>query len=155
MGAAAHREIQPMPGILLDYYLTLLEVLVILFLMGGVGVAVYWAMLRRSRNRLKTLEQELADARAKYDREYFRVLHDHLHSVVSHEFVTGLRYIKQESAATLERLGEEQNVLREKQKRISAKACELEQRGENILNLFNPEGNGLETERWGYGTVHP
>jgi signal transduction histidine kinase len=138
-----------MPGILLDYYFTLLEVLVILFLIGGVGVAVYLAMLRRWQHRLKTLEQELADARAKYDREYFRVLHDHLHSVVSHEFVDGLRHIKQESKATLatlERLGEEQNVLREKQKRISVKASELEQRGKNILNLFDLEGNGLETE---------
>jgi signal transduction histidine kinase len=146
MGVAMQREIQPMHSILVDYYFTLLDVLAILLLIGGVGVAVYLAMWMRLRNKLETLEQERADARVTYDREYFRALHNHLHSAIAHELVRGLDFISKKSAETLERLGEEQNSLREKQKRIIAKVYELDQHGENILKLFDPEGNGLETE---------
>jgi signal transduction histidine kinase len=140
------RGVQQMHSVLPDYYFTFLEVLVLLSLIGGVGLAVYWAMLRRWRNRLKTLEQELADARAKYDSEYFQALHNHLQSAVAHEFVRHLDYISKESAETLERLGDDQEGLRQKQKGIIAKAYELDQRAENILALFASEGETPQKE---------
>ncbi len=135
-----------MHNILLDYYFTLLEVLVILFLIGGVGVAVYWAMWMRWRNRLKTLEQKLAEERAKYDSEHLQALHDHLQSAVAHEFVKGLDYISKKSAETLEGLGKEQNVLRDKQDRIITKSHDLTQHAVNILDAFASERDKLQKE---------
>jgi signal transduction histidine kinase len=128
-----------MASILVDYYFTLLEVLVILFLIGGVGVAVYWGMRRRWQNRLKTLEQKHADDLAKHDSEYFQALHNHLQSAVAHEFLKDLDNISTKSEATLEGLRDEQSALREKQKVIIAKACDRTQHAENILALFAPE----------------
>ena len=135
-----------MHSILLDYYFTFFEVLVILFLIGGAGLAVYWEMRRRWQNRLKTLEQKHADDLAKHDSEHFQALHDHLHSAVAHEFVKGLDNILKWSAKTLERLGDEQLALRQKQKRIIAKAYELDQHAENILDLFASQGETREKE---------
>ena len=128
-----------MHSILPDYYFTLLEVLVILFLLGGVGVAVYWGMRRRWRNRLEALEEKHADDLAKHDSEYFQALHNHLQRAVAHEFVKGLDYVSKKSAETLEGLREEQNVLREKQTAIIDKAYDLTQHAENILDVFAPE----------------
>ena len=135
-----------MHNILLDYYFTLLEVLVILFLIGGVGVAVYWAMWMRWRNRLKTLEQKLAEERVKYDSEHLQELYNHLQSAVAHEFVKGLDYISKKSAETLEGLGKEQNVLRDKQDLIVAKAHDLAQHADNILDVFAPEQDEPQKE---------
>ena len=90
-------EIQPMHSILLDYYFTLLEVLVLLFLIGGVGGAVYWGLRRHWRNRHKTLEEKHAEDLAKHDREHFRALHNHIQSAVAHEFVKDLDYISNKS----------------------------------------------------------
>jgi len=128
-----------MHSILLDYYFTLLEVLVILFLLGGVGLAAYWGMRRRWWNRLEALEEKRADDLAKHDSEYFQALHNHLQRAVAHEFVKGLDYVSKKSAETLEGLGEEQNVLREKQTAIIDKAYDLTQHAENILDVFAPE----------------
>jgi signal transduction histidine kinase len=135
-----------MLSILLDYYFTFLEVFALLALIVGVAVAVYWEMLRRSRNRRRTLEKQLADARAKYDREYLQALHNHLQSAVAHELLSGLDNISNKSAETLEGLGEEQSVLRDKQNNIIATADELTQRAENIVDLFAPEGDKLQKE---------
>jgi signal transduction histidine kinase len=146
MGVAMQREIQPMHSILLDYYFTFLEVLILLSLIGGVGLAVYWAMLRRWRNRLKALERELTDARAKYDSEYFQALHNHLQSAVAHEFVKGLDYISKKSAETLDGLGEEQNVLRDKQERIITKAHDLTQHAVNTIDVFASERDEPQKE---------
>lgn len=135
-----------MSSILSDYYFTRGEVFIILILIGGVGVSVYWALWRRWRSRLRKLDQELSDARAKYDRKYFRALHDHLQSAVAHEVVKGLDYISKNSEDTLEELGEEQNDLRDKQHRITAKANEMAQHADNITHLFAPEPGALPKE---------
>jgi signal transduction histidine kinase len=135
-----------MPNMLLDYYFTLLEVLVILLLFSAVGIAVYWGMGRRWQSRLKVLEQKHAADLTKHDSEHFQALHNHLQSAIAHEFLKHLPNISKKSEETLEGLGKEQTVLREKQKRIIAKACELDQHAENIVNLFDPEGNGLKAE---------
>jgi signal transduction histidine kinase len=135
-----------MHSILLDYYFTFFEVLVVLFLIGGAGIAVYWEMRRRWQNRLTTLEQRHADDLAKHDSEHFQALHNHLQSAVAHEFVEGLDYISNKGAQTLEGLGEEQTALREKQKGIIAKAYDLAQHAENILVLFAPERGKLQME---------
>lgn len=129
-----------------DYYFARGEVFVILILIGGVGAAICWALRMRWRNRLKTLEHELAGARAKYDREYFRTLHNHLQSAVAHEVVKGLDYISNQSVATLEGLAEEQHVLRGKQHAILAKTYELEHRAKNILAMLAPEGHASQKE---------
>jgi signal transduction histidine kinase len=129
-----------------DYYFTRGEVLIILILIGGIAAAVYWALWRRWRNRLKTLEQELADARAKYDSEYFQALHDHLHSAVAHDFVHDLDDISNKSMQTLEGLGEEQTFLRQKQLRIIEKTYDSTQHAENILVLFASERDTPQME---------
>jgi signal transduction histidine kinase len=134
-----------MRDILFGYYFTRFEVLVILFLVGGVAGAVYWGMRRQWRNRLETLEQKLADARLMRDGEHFQALYNHLQSAVAHEFVRGLDYIAKKSAETLEGLAETQNVLRDKQDRIVVKAHELAQHAENILDVF-AEWKGLQNE---------
>jgi signal transduction histidine kinase len=190
MGAAVQRGIQPMPSILLDYYFTLLEVLVIVFLIGAVGIAVYWRMGRRWQNRLKTLQQrhahdlraleqkhgddletlerehadELkvleekhaadlkaldekhADDLAKHDSKHFQALYNNLQRVVAHGFGDGLIFIEKKSAETLEGLGEEQNVLREKQNRIFATAHELIQHADNTLYAFASDWDKLQKE---------
>jgi signal transduction histidine kinase len=133
-------------NLLFDYYFALCEVLVLLVLLGGVGVAVYWGLRRRWRNRLEALEQKHADDLAKHDSEYFQKLHSHLQSAVAHEFAKGLNNISTDSKETLERLGDEHEALRQKQKRIIARAYELEQHAENILALFVPEGQKPQDE---------
>lgn len=135
-----------MASILLDYYFTFLEVLVLLSLVGGIGIAVLWGVRMRWRNRLKILEQKHTDNLAKHDSEHFQALHNHLQSAVAHEFVKGLDYISKKSAETLEGLEEERNVLRDKQNRIIAKAHELTQRAGNILDVFAPERDKLQKE---------
>jgi signal transduction histidine kinase len=140
------KEVQPMPSILFDYYFSFFEVLVLLSLIGGVSVAVYWAMRRHWRDRLKALQQELVDAQAKYDSEYLQALHNHLQSTFAHEFVKGLDYISKKSAETLEGLGKEQNVLRDKQERIITQAQDLTQHAVNILDVFAPERDRLQKE---------
>jgi signal transduction histidine kinase len=122
-----------------DYFFTGSELIVVLILIGGVGATVYLMLRRRWQNRLKELEQELSDARARYDKEYFRALHDHLQGAVAHEVVKGLDYISKKSEETLVDLGEEQSDLRDKQHRITAKANEMAQHAVNITHLFAPE----------------
>jgi signal transduction histidine kinase len=124
-----------MHDFLFGYYFTRFEVLVILFLVGGVGGAIYWGLRRRWRNKLETLEQKLD----KCDPERIRALHEHLQSVVAHEFVKALRYILAKSSETLEGLEKGQNTLREKQEKIVAKAYELTQHAFNIQDVFAPE----------------
>lgn len=135
-----------MNSIFLDYYFTLLEVLVILFLVCAVGMTVYWSMRRRWQNRLGALQQKHADDLAKHDSEYFQALHNHLQSAVAHEFVKGLDFISKKSAETLARLGDEQSALRDKQKMIIAKAYDLDQHAENILALLASEGETPQKE---------
>jgi signal transduction histidine kinase len=135
-----------MNSILSDYYFTGGEVFVILILIGGVGATVYWALWRSWRHRLNELEQALSNARAKYDRDYFRALHDHLQKVVSHEVVSGLDFISNRSKETLGELGEEQSNLRDKQQRIVAKASEMAQHADNITHLFALEPGALPKE---------
>lgn len=135
-----------MPSTLLDYYFTLLEVLVSLLLIGAVGVVVFWGMARRWRNRLRTLEERHADDLAKHDRKHFQAMHNHLQRVVAHGFGDGLIFIKQKSAQTLEGLGEEQNVLREKQNAIFATAHELIQHADNTLYAFGSDWDKLKME---------
>jgi signal transduction histidine kinase len=127
-----------MQNILLDYYFTLLEVTVMLLLMGGVGIALLWAMQISWRNRLKGLEQKHADDLAKHNSEYLRTLHNHLQSAIAHEFGKGLDYISNKSAQTLEGLGEKPNALQDKQKAIISKACDLAQHAKNMLYVFAP-----------------
>jgi signal transduction histidine kinase len=135
-----------MHSILFDYYFSFFQVLVLLSLVGGAGVAVYWAMRGRWRNRLKTLEQKHTDDLAKHDNEHFKTLHSHIQGAVAHEFVKGLDYISKKSVETQEGLEKEQNALREKQKGIIVKACELIQHAENILYVFAPERNKPQKE---------
>jgi signal transduction histidine kinase len=134
-----------MRDFLFDYYFTRFEVIVILFLVGGAGVAIYWGIRRQWQSRLDTLEQKLADAPLMGDGEHFRALYGHLQSAVAHEFVKGLDYIANKSAETLEGLAETQNVLRDKQDRIIVKVHELTQRAKNILDVFG-EWKGLQNE---------
>lgn len=135
-----------MPSILLDYYFTLLEVLVILCFIGVAGIAVFWGIGRRWRNRLKTLEQKHTDELASHDSEYFQALHHLLQESVAHELVKGLDYISRKSEETLEELGEEQSALRDKQHRIIAKVNEMIQHALNILAVFAPERDELQRE---------
>jgi signal transduction histidine kinase len=121
-----------MESILLDYYFTLSEVLVILLLAGCVGGAIYWGLIRHWQRKLKTAEQ-------RRNPEHIRALHDHIQSAVAHEFGTGLDRITNQSAQTLEGLSEAQDSLREKQNKIIAKAQELDQHAANILDVFAPE----------------
>jgi signal transduction histidine kinase len=146
MSVAAPREVQQVHGILPDCYFTFLEVLVLLFLAGGIGVAFYWARLRCWRNRLVDLQQRHADDLAKHDSEYVQELHNHLQSAVAHEFIRGLDYISKKSAETLERLGDDQEALRQRQKGIVAQAYELDRHAENILALFASEGKTQQKE---------
>jgi signal transduction histidine kinase len=129
-----------------DYYFTFLELFALLFLIGGAGIVASWAMLRRGRNRLEALERELADVRARYDSEYFQALHNHLQSVIAHEFVKGLDYISKKSAETLRGLEEEQNVLRDKQDKIIIKAQDLTQHAVNTMDVFALERNKSQKE---------
>ena len=62
---------------------------------------------------------------------------DFLHS----DLISGLDYISNKSAETLNGLGEEQIALREKQDLIINKSGELLQSAENILDVSRPEGN--------------
>jgi signal transduction histidine kinase len=121
-----------MESILLDYYFTLLEVLVILLLAGCVGGAIYWGLMRHWQRKSRTAEQRC-------DPEHIRALHNHIQSAVAHEFGTGLDRITNQSAQTLEGLSEAQDSLREKQHEIIAKAQELDQHADNILDVFAPE----------------
>jgi signal transduction histidine kinase len=136
-----------MHSIFLDYYFTLLEVLVILFLIGGVGVAVHWGMRRRWRNKLETLRRELADCQAKIEgwrnkQKTQEAVVDQSQSDFLHsDLISGLDYISNQSAQTLDGLGEEQIVLREKQDLIIDKAGELVQSAENVLHVSKPEGD--------------
>ena len=135
-----------MDNMLSDYYFTGGEVLLLLILVGLAGTAICWALWRRWRNRLGAMEQEVVDTRTRYDREYFRVLHDHLQSAISHEVVKGLDFISKKSEETLKGLGEEQTVLRGKQHRIAAKASEMAQHAGNMMHLFSPEPGTLPKE---------
>jgi signal transduction histidine kinase len=119
-----------------EYYFTRGEVLVLLILLGVVGAALSLLAWRAWRHKLERLEQALSDARTRYDKEYFRALHDHLQSVIAHEIVTGLDYIAKQSNASLAELGPDDTELRDKQHRIIAKATVMARRADNITNLF-------------------
>ena len=121
-----------MESILVDYYFTLLEVLVILLLVGCVGGAICWGLTRHWQRKARTVEQ-------RYDPEHIRALHNHIQSAVAHEFGTGLDYITNKSTQTLEGLSEAQDSLRDQQDKIIAKAQELAQHADNILDVFAPE----------------
>jgi signal transduction histidine kinase len=126
-------------SILSEYYFTLGEVITLLILLGATGLAISWVVWRALRRRLETMEQALTDARTRYDREYFRALHDHLQSAIAHEIVKGLDYISTQSRASVEDLGPDDTGLRDKQHRIIAKAAEMTQRAKNVTRLFAPE----------------
>jgi signal transduction histidine kinase len=128
-----------MNSILSEHYFTGGEVIALLLLLGAVGAAVSWVVGRAWRRRLETLEQALSDTRTRYDKAYFRTLHDHLQGVIAHESVTGLDYIAKQSRATVEELGPDDIGLRDKQHRITAKASEMVRRADNIMDLFAPE----------------
>jgi signal transduction histidine kinase len=121
-----------MQSILLDYYFTLLEVLVFLLLAGCVGGAIYWGLMRHWQRKLRTTEQRC-------DPEHIRALHNHIQSAVAHEFGTGLDRITNQSAQTLEGLSEAQDSLRDKQHTIISEAQKLDQHADNILDVFAPE----------------
>jgi signal transduction histidine kinase len=133
-------------SLLLDYYFSLWEVLVILSLVAAGGGAVYWWLCWRWRNRLETLEQRHTHALAKHDSGHFHMLHNHLQSAIAHEFRKYLIPISKASEETLEGLGEGQTVLRDKQKRIISIASVLDQHADNVIELFDPEADNLETE---------
>jgi len=121
-----------MESILLEYYFTLLEVLVILLLVGCVGGAIYWGLRRHWQRKVRTVEQRC-------NPEQIRALHNHIQSAVAHEFGTGLDYITNHSVHTLEGLSEAQDSLRARQNEIIAKAQVLDQHADNILDVFAPE----------------
>jgi signal transduction histidine kinase len=146
MRVAAQREIQPMPSSFLDYYFTAIDVLVILFLVCAAGIVIYWVLRRHWQNEPKAMPKGPAHAPAQYDSQQLQKLHNHLQRAIAHEFVKGLDDIMVWSAQTLERLGDEQLALREKQKRIIVKAYELDQHAENILDLYASEGETREKE---------
>lgn len=135
-----------MNSLISGYYFTGGEVLIALVLICGAGLAILWSLWSRWRSRLTALEQDLAETRSRYDREYFRALHDHLQSVVSHEIVKGLDFISKETEGSLEELGEEQTALRARQARIAAKASEMAQHADNVIHLFSPEPAALARE---------
>jgi len=135
-----------MHSILPDHYFALFEVLVVLFLIGGIWIAVYLGIRWRWQKRLAILEKKHADDLVKHDSQHFQALYDHLQSAVAHEFVKGLDYISKKSTETLEELGEGQNALRDKQRRITAKANEMTQHALNILAVLAPEWDGLQKE---------
>jgi signal transduction histidine kinase len=128
-----------MSSFLSDYYYTRGEVVALLILLGVVGAAALWALWRIGRRRQATLEQALSEARTRYDKGYFRALHDHLQSAIAHEVVKGLDYISSRSQETVAGLGQDETALRDKQHRITAKATEMAQHAVNITHLFAPE----------------
>jgi signal transduction histidine kinase len=128
-----------MSNFLSDYYYTRGEVVALLILVGVVGAAALWALWRTGRRKQAALEQALSDARTRYDKGYFRALHDHLQSAIAHEVVTGLDYIANQSKSTVEELAPDDTGLRDKQHRITAKAAEMAQHAVNITHLFAPE----------------
>jgi len=136
-----------MPGILHDYYFTLLESLFILFLVGAAGIAVFWGMGRRWRKTVEALRQELGECQAEVDgwrnkQRTKEAVVDHNHSDFLHsDLISGLDYISNQSAQTLKGLGEEQIALREQQNLIIDKAGELLQSAENVLDVSKPEGD--------------
>lgn len=128
-----------MENILLDHYFTLWEVLVILLLVGCLGGIIYWGLRSRWQRKLRTAEQ-------KHDPELIRALHNHIQSAVAHEFGTGLDYITNQSAQTLEGLSEAQDSLRARQHEIIAKAQVLDQHADNIMDVFAPDQDELPRE---------
>ncbi len=127
-----------MESVLRNYFFSLLEMLVILSVIGAAGLAVYWWLRRRWRNRLRSVEQRHADDLAERDSEHLRALHAHLQGAIAHEFVKGLDYVAKKSAETLDGLEENQTVLRDKQHRIIAKVHDLTQHADNVLDVFAP-----------------
>jgi signal transduction histidine kinase len=104
------------------------------------------ALEQKHTDELRALEKKHADDLAKHDSKHFRALYNNLQRVVAHGFGDGLIFIKRESAQTLEGLGGEQNVLREKQNRIFATAHELNQRAYNTLYAFASDWDKLQEE---------
>jgi signal transduction histidine kinase len=124
-----------MHDILFEYYFACFEVLIILIFVGGIGGVICWGLRRRWKNTIKALEQKAS----KYDPEAIRALHDHLQSIVAHEFIHGLDYIEAKGAEVLDGLSEEQDILRSKQNKIIEKAHELTQHATNVLDVFATE----------------
>ena len=124
-----------MHDILFEYYFACFEVLIILLIFGGIGGGIYWVMRRRWKKNVETLEQKVS----KYDPEASRALHDHLQTVVAHEFVHGLDHIAAEGVKILEGLSEEQAILRSRQNKIIEKAHELTRHATNVLDVFAAE----------------
>jgi len=127
-----------MGDLLREYYVSLGELLLILGLAGAAGLAALWVLRSRWRGRMRDLERTHADDLAGKGREYLHDLHQHLQSALAHEFVKGLDYIAKKGVETLEGLGEEEQVLRDKQRRIVTKAHDLMQHADNILDVFAP-----------------
>jgi signal transduction histidine kinase len=128
-----------MSSFLSGYYYTRGEVVALLVVVGVVGAAALWALWRIGRSRQAALEQALSEVRTRYDKEYFRALHDHLQSAIAHEVVKGLDYISNRSQETVQVHGQDGPALRDKQHRITAKAAEMAQHAVNITHLFAPE----------------
>lgn len=131
-----------MNTLLFDYYLNIFEVIIILILLGGVGGVACWRLWRGR----EAAREAIADTLAKYDPAHHKALHDHLHAAIAHEVVRGLDHILNMSVKTLEGLGEEQNILRDKQNKIVAKAHDMTQHASNILDVFTPGPDKLQMD---------
>ena len=135
-----------MPSFLSGYYFSPLDVAAIVLLLGGAAGAIYWALWRRARNEIATLQQDLARRAAGYDGQQLQALHNHLQSVVAHEFVRSLDYISQKSTETLAALPQDQHALRDKQERIVVTSYETGQRATNVLFVFGAQRSNLQKE---------
>jgi two-component system OmpR family sensor kinase len=120
-----------MYDLLFDNYLTVFGGLVIFLALGAVVGVAGWRM----RKKMIALEQKLAGIPHLDSKDLYELLH----SAVAHEFVRGLGYISGKSEQTLERLPQDQLVLRDQQYRIIVKAHELAQHAANILDLYAPQ----------------
>jgi len=83
--------------------LTVLGVILLLIIFGLLSTLAYFLLRRRHR-------QDLQRANEQFNPNHFRSLHDHLQSIVAHEFVKGLNYIGSNGEETLQGLDQNQMV---------------------------------------------
>jgi signal transduction histidine kinase len=102
--------------------------------------------LAKARRRSEELEQALTKARGQYDPACLRALHDHLQTVIAHEFVKGLKYILDRSEHILRELGEGQVELRDKQSCVVEKVYDLIQHAQSVVGLFGLERESVQRE---------
>jgi signal transduction histidine kinase len=141
-----------------------LEVLFLLFVIGALIVAGYWLLRRRWQENERQLQlaldeaqrqcglvetlhkNEMDEIRARYDPVLFKTLQDHHQQVIAHEFMKGLHFIVSQSEDAVTELRADQLNLRDNLNKVRAKAYDMIQHVENIVELPNLEQNAEQRE---------